>query len=85
VLVPHGVDRDGVIGALHERGIASKPYMPAIHLMSYYRETFGHQPGEFPVSEDVGARSLALPFFPELREGEVARVAETLASVLARA
>ena len=42
----------------------SKPYLPAIHLMSFYRERFGHRPGEFPVCEDVAERSLALPFFP---------------------
>ena len=47
----------------------SKPYLPAIHLMSFYRERFGHREGEFPVCEDVAARSLALPFFPELTEG----------------
>ena len=55
--------------ALRERGVQSKPYLPAIHLMSYYRETFGHRPGEFPVCEDIAARSLALPFFPALERG----------------
>jgi perosamine synthetase len=85
VMVPRGVDRDGAIEGLRAEGIASKPYLPAIHLMSYYRERFGHRPGEFPVAEDVGARSLALPFFPQLQESEVARVAETLAAVLGRA
>ena len=48
-----------------ERGIPSKPYFPAIHLMSFYRERFGHREGEFPVCEDVAARSIALPFFPD--------------------
>ena len=57
-------------------GIQSKPYLPAIHLMSFYRERFGHREGEFPVCEDVAARSLALPFFPQMSEGQVARVAE---------
>ena len=47
----------------------SKPYLPAIHLMSYYRERFGHRPGEFPVCEDVAARSLALPFLPAAERG----------------
>jgi perosamine synthetase len=65
-----------------ERGVQSKPYLPAIHLMSYYRERFGHRAGEFPVCEDVAARSLALPFFPEMTEGQVARVAEALRSAL---
>ena len=35
--------------ALRERGVQSKPYLPAIHLMSFYRERFGHRAGEFPV------------------------------------
>lgn len=82
VQLPRGCDRDGVVRALGERGIQSKPYLPAIHLMSYYRDRFGHREGEFPVCEDVAARSLALPFFPAMGEGEVARVAQELAAVL---
>jgi dTDP-4-amino-4,6-dideoxygalactose transaminase len=84
VQIPRGVDRDETVRALGERGVASKPYMPAIHLMSFYRERFGHRPGEFPVCEDVAARSLALPFFPAMTEGQVGRVAEVLAAVLDR-
>ena len=60
----------------------SKPYLPAIHLMSYYRETFGHREGEFPICEDVAARSVALPFFPEITQSQIAQVAEALESVL---
>ena len=60
----------------------SKPYLPAIHLMSYYRDRFGHREGEFPVCEDVAARSIALPFFPGLSEGQVAQVTEGLSAVL---
>jgi len=85
VQLPHGVDRANVIRQLAEVGIASKPYLPAIHLMSFYRERFGHREGEFPVCEDVAARSLALPFFPQLTEGQIARVADGLRSVLAGA
>jgi perosamine synthetase len=73
-----------VIAALGVQGIESKPYLPAIHLMSFYRERFGHRPGEFPICEDVAARSLALPFFPEISEGQVARVAEELRTALGR-
>ncbi len=70
---------------MRERGVDTKPYLPAIHLMSFYRERFGHTDGEFPVCEDVAARSLALPFFPELTEGQVTRVAETLRELLSAA
>jgi perosamine synthetase len=83
VQLPRGIDRDGTIRALRELGVQSKPYLPAIHLMSFYRELYGHRPGEFPVCEDVAARSIALPFFPALSEAQVARVAEALERVLA--
>ena len=82
VQVPPGVDRDEAVVAMRERGVDTKPYLPAIHLMSFYRERFGHHPGEFPVCEDVAARSLALPFYPELSDGEVEQVVEALVAVI---
>jgi perosamine synthetase len=84
VQVPHGTDRDAVVRMLAERGVQSKPYLPAIHLMSYYRERFGHREGELPVCEDVAARSLALPFFPAMSEAQVAQVAQALRETIAR-
>jgi perosamine synthetase len=50
--------------------------------MSFYRERFGHREGEFPVCEDVAARSIALPFFPQMTESQVELVATALAEVL---
>ncbi|HZO10051.1 MAG TPA: DegT/DnrJ/EryC1/StrS family aminotransferase [Myxococcota bacterium] len=85
VQLPPGVDRDGAIRSLRERGVDSKPYLPAIHMMSFYRERFGHREGEFPVCEDVARRSIALPFFPELSDGQVERVVEALRAVIAEA
>jgi perosamine synthetase len=82
VQLPGGVDRDETVHALAGKGIQSKPYLPAIHLMSFYRERFGHREGEFPVCEGVAARSLALPFFAEMTEGQVGRVAQALRTVI---
>src|SRR5207237_6948674 len=82
VQLPRSVDRDETVRALAGRGIPSKPYFPAVHLMSFYRERFGHREGEFPVCEDVAARSIALPFFPEMSEGLVERVASALSEGL---
>jgi perosamine synthetase len=82
IQLPHGVDRNSTVTELGHLGIAAKPYFPAIHLMTYYRETFGYRPGQFPVCEDVAARSIAIPFFPQMNEAQVARVTEALGSVL---
>jgi perosamine synthetase len=83
VQLPEGLDREGTIEALRERGIAAKAYLPCIHLQPFYRERFGHREGEFPVAERVAARSLALPFFTEMTEEQVEAVCVTLLESLA--
>jgi perosamine synthetase len=82
VQLPPSADRDTTMATLGERGIETKPYLPAIHLMSFYRERFGWREGQFPVCEDVSRRSLALPFFPGITESQVQRVVEELRRVL---
>lgn len=82
VQLPRDVDRDETVRRLADQGVQSKPYLPAIHLMSFYRERFGHGEGEFPVCEDVAARSLALPFFPGISEGQIERVAGAVCAAL---
>jgi len=42
VQLPRGVDRDATVRALAQAGVPSKPYFPAVHLMSFYRQRFGH-------------------------------------------
>jgi perosamine synthetase len=84
VQLPRRADRDTVVRALAAEGIQSKPYLPAIHLMRFYRERFGHRPGDFPVAEDVAARSIALPFFVGMREWQVRCVADVLREAVGR-
>jgi perosamine synthetase len=50
--------------------------------MSFYRERFGHREGEFPVCEDIAARSIALPFFPEMTQSQAEQVSNTLLAIL---
>jgi len=82
VQLPARVDRDATVSQMRERGVDTKPYLPAIHLMSFYRDRYGHREGEFPVCEEVARRSLALPFFGELSDPEVERVVATLREVI---
>lgn len=82
VRVPRGVDRDATIARLAERGIQTRPYLPAIHLFAFYRERFGFREGQFPVAEDAAARGLSLPFFPGMTQDQVATVVAELTAVL---
>ena len=84
VQLPVGVDRDAVISSLGQKGIASKAYLPCIHLLPPYRERFGFVGGEFPIAEQVSERSLALPFFTSMTESQVDRVCTALGEALGR-
>jgi perosamine synthetase len=82
VQLPEGADREATMRSLAERGVQSKPYLPSIHLMSFYRERFGLHEGAFPICERIANRSLALPFFPKLPEADVHRVCGALRTCL---
>ncbi|MBX3047166.1 MAG: DegT/DnrJ/EryC1/StrS family aminotransferase [Anaerolineales bacterium] len=72
------IDRQRVIATLAEAGIPVRPYFAPIHLQKYMRDRFGYQPGDFPVTEDLGARSLALPFSSVMTADQVSLVCEEL-------
>jgi perosamine synthetase len=82
VKLPSGSDRNGVIARLAVDGVASKPYLPSIHLQPYYRERFGYREGMLPVAEDASSRTLALPFHSRLSAEDQERVVEALAGAL---
>ncbi|HEV2526998.1 MAG TPA: DegT/DnrJ/EryC1/StrS family aminotransferase [Thermomicrobiales bacterium] len=66
-----GIDRDRLVAELGARGIPSRPYFVPIHLQPFYRERYGYKPGDFPVTEAVAKRTIALPFFTEMTLGQV--------------
>ncbi len=71
VRLASGIDRDALMRDLEERGVPTRPYFTPIHLQPFYRARFGSKPGDFPVAEDLGRRSLALPFSSVMTEEQV--------------
>lgn len=82
IRLARGIDRSAVAQRLAERGIPVRPYFLPIHLQPYMVERFGYQPGDFPVTEDLGQRGLALPFSGVMDEAQVELVCDTLQQVL---
>lgn len=74
--------RDQLMDHLQTNGIGCAAYFPPIHLQSHYRERFGFAPGDFPVCEDIAARTVALPFFGAMTQEDVNRVADVLSEAL---
>jgi perosamine synthetase len=67
-------DRDEVSQALKKRGIPNRPYFIPIHLQPYIADQFGYCEGDYPVTEDLGRRGLAIPFSGVMPEKDVERV-----------
>jgi perosamine synthetase len=80
-----GIDRDRLVAELQDRGIPSRPYFVPIHLQPFYRNTYGYKPGDFPVTEAVAARTIALPFFSDMSLGQVDLVCTRLEEAIGHA
>jgi dTDP-4-amino-4,6-dideoxygalactose transaminase len=77
------IDRDLLAKKLDEAGIPARPYFLPIHLQPYMVEQFGFQPGDFPITEDLGRRGLALPFSGVMSEAQVETVCQALTDAIA--
>jgi len=76
------IDRDRAADLLTEAGIPVRPYFLPIHLQPYMVKQFGYQPGDFPITEDLGKRSLAIPFSGIMTEEQVNLVCDTIEETL---
>lgn len=76
-------ERDRMHGYLADRGIACGRYFAPIHRQPLYRERFPELEGTLPITESIGDRTLALPFFNDLDEARVARVCAALKEAVA--
>ncbi|PYS46241.1 MAG: UDP-4-amino-4,6-dideoxy-N-acetyl-beta-L-altrosamine transaminase [Acidobacteria bacterium] len=77
--------RDHVINELQSEGISVMVNYRAIHLLTFFRETFNFEPGAFPVAERIGDASLSLPFYPNMPIEHVDLVTGALARILEQA
>lgn len=77
-----GIDRDVVASKLGKRGIPARPYFIPIHLQPYMVSRFDYKLGDFPITEDLGLRSLALPFSSIMTEDQVNYVCQSIEDII---
>ena len=63
-------------------GFPARPYFVPIHLQPYMVERFGYRAEDFPVTADLGRRSLAVPFSSVMSEAQVEQVCLALHKAL---
>jgi perosamine synthetase len=77
-------NRDKILANLRERGIGCGHYFTPIHLQPFYVKLFGFRPGDFPITERISARTIALPFYGNLEEAEIDFVVQNLKEIVAK-
>jgi UDP-4-amino-4-deoxy-L-arabinose-oxoglutarate aminotransferase len=82
ILVPPP-KRDRILWQLQERGIGVAVNFRAIHLLTFYRQTFGCRRGMYPMAEKIGDSTITLPLYPKLTDEEVRYVIQTVKEVTA--
>ena len=81
IVLPAHLERAAFIQRMHAEGIGIGVHYPAVHLLSLYRD-MGHQPGELPIAERLGAGLATLPLFPLMGDEDVDRVCATASAVI---
>ncbi|HCP31965.1 TPA: polysaccharide biosynthesis protein [Candidatus Acetothermia bacterium] len=75
-------DRDRILNGLKQRGIGCRNYFAPIHLQPFYKETLGTKKGDFPITEAVSWRTIALPFYNRLKKEQVGIVVDVLSDLI---
>lgn len=79
------IERGAFASRLEARGVPVRPYFLPIHLQPYMVERFGYREGDFPVTEDLGRRGLAVPFSGVMTEEQVEYVCQAIRAELSAA
>ena len=76
--------RDSVLGKLQEKGVGVAVNYRAIHLLTFYQQTYGYKKGMFPVAEKIGDSTITLPLYPRLTDEEVQYVIQVVKQAVAK-
>ena len=85
VRLDQNIDRNTLVKQLKDKGVPVRPYFLPIHLQPYMIERFGYRESDFPVTEDLGRRGLALPFSGVMRQDQVDYVCQSIREILSAA
>ncbi len=62
------ISRSDFLEALKAEGIGAGIHFISLHLHSFYRETFGFKPEDYPVAARISERTLSLPLSPAITD-----------------
>ena len=76
-----GIVRDKIIARITRKGIECSDYFQPIHLQPFYKDKFGYKKGDFPITENISQRTIALPFYNNLKQNQINYIVKILREV----
>ena len=81
VYVIEVINKEMFMKRLTEKGIQCADYFRPVHLMKFYREKFGFKEGDYPICEEVAAKTVALPFYSNMTKEDIDFVCQKVIEV----
>jgi perosamine synthetase len=78
------IGRDDFLRELDERGVMTSVHFIPVHSFTYYRSTYEHRDGAFPVAEREFERMFSLPIYPAMAPEDVEHVIAAVSDVIER-
>ena len=73
--------RNEIMEALQEQGISTRPGTHAVHMLGYYRESFGFSPGDYPAARDCAQNTMAIPLHNKMTKEDYDYVIDIIKSL----
>ena len=76
------VSRNDFIDNMSHKGIGTSVHYKPLHRMTYYKETYGLKPKDFPNTEKIWNSTVSLPIYPDLNNIILNVICDTIKSIL---
>lgn len=78
VVLPRGVNREGVMDRMKGRGIQTSIHYPPIHRFTHHGASERVRKEGLPRTDDLADRELTLPLYPRMSDGDVDEVCSAI-------
>lgn len=75
------IPRNGMMEALHSKGIATRPGTHAVHMLNYYAKKYNIHPDDYPVARDCDRYTIAIPLHNKMTAEDYEYVVKTIKEI----
>lgn len=72
------IPRNEIMEKLQQAGISTRPGTHAVHMLGYFAERYGIQPGDYPAARDCNDNTMAIPLHNRMTADDYAYVVAAL-------